>query len=206
MFLAKHRFCGHLDLSSHAGHLCGCTIWDHEGPQRAKGHLKDSGVGANLCTTFVAGRGRGSPLIQKGLQVEWSSGAGTLDPNTLSVPTSHMSSAYCPLSKQHPRFPHCRTNLIFKGKLQMEPPNSTLPTVQKQAHAIKVLHAAHGDQCGGGSRKNPLAEFCFRGGMGGGGVLEPKGLKVCVPKMAQINFSLCKISFFPTMKSGSEGG
>ena len=41
---------------------------------------------------------------------------------------------------------------------------------------------------------------------GGGGVLQPKSPKVCVPKTAQINISFCKILFCPTMKSGSEGG
>ena len=41
----------------------------------------------------------------------------------------------------------------------------------------------------------------------GGGDLEPKSPKVCVPKTAQINISVCKISCSPTMKSGSgEGG
>ena len=56
-------------------------------------------------------------------------------------------------------------------------------------------------------------EGCIRreeGGGGGdgwgGGGLEPKSPKVCVPKRAQINISFCKISFFPAMKSGSEGG
>ena len=43
-------------------------------------------------------------------------------------------------------------------------------------------------------------------GAGVGGGLEPNIPKVCVSKMAQINISFCKISFFPTMKSGSEGG
>ena len=31
----------------------------------------------------------------------------------------------------------------------------------------------------------------------GGGVLEPKSPKVCAPKIAQINISLCKFHFFP---------
>ena len=34
----------------------------------------------------------------------------------------------------------------------------------------------------------------------------PYSPKVCVPKTAQINISFCKVSFFPAMKSGSEGG
>ena len=44
------------------------------------------------------------------------------------------------------------------------------------------------------------------GGGWGGGVLEPKSPKVCVPTTAQINISFCKISFFPTVRSGSGGG
>ena len=55
---------------------------------------------------------------------------------------------------------------------------------------------------------------CFRAGGGGGakfslrgrGGLEPENPEVCVPTTAPINISFCKISFFPTMKSGSEGG
>ena len=48
------------------------------------------------------------------------------------------------------------------------------------------------------------AELCLTGG--GGGCLEPKSPKGCVPKTAPINISFCKISFFPTMKSGFGGG
>ena len=48
-------------------------------------------------------------------------------------------------------------------------------------------------------------EFSLKG-CWGGGVLEPKSPKVCVPKTAQINISFGKISFFPAMNSGSEGG
>ena len=40
----------------------------------------------------------------------------------------------------------------------------------------------------------------------GVGVWNPKVLKLCVPKMAQIKMPFCKFHLFPTMKSGSEGG
>ena len=36
--------------------------------------------------------------------------------------------------------------------------------------------------------------------------LKPKSPKLCGPKTAQINTSFCKTSFFPAMKSGSDGG
>ena len=53
-----------------------------------------------------------------------------------------------------------------------------------------------------------MRAFCLLGvevGVGVGWFLEPKSPKVCVRKTSQINISFCKISFFPTMKSGSEG-
>ena len=40
----------------------------------------------------------------------------------------------------------------------------------------------------------------------GGVVLEPEIPRVCFPKISQMNISFCKISVFPAMKSGSEGG
>ena len=39
---------------------------------------------------------------------------------------------------------------------------------------------------------------------GGGGGLGPKNAKVCAPKIDQINISFCKISLFPTAKTGCQ--
>ena len=52
-----------------------------------------------------------------------------------------------------------------------------------------------GNRGGGGARKAG----------GGGGSWHPK-VKSLSTKNSQINISFCKIPFFPTMKSGSEGG
>ena len=51
---------------------------------------------------------------------------------------------------------------------------------------------------GDGPQGGPWAEFCKRGGggLGGGGSVEPKSPKVCVPKIAQINIAFSKFSKF----------
>ena len=46
--------------------------------------------------------------------------------------------------------------------------------------------------------------FGVRGGWGGGGSWNPKSKSVCT-KNSQTHISFCKVSLFPTMKSGSGG-
>ena len=62
------------------------------------------------------------------------------------------------------------------------------------AHCVCIRHPLEcpHPRAGEGEGEGGEAEFCSRGG----GVLEAKSPKVCVPKIAQINVSFCKGHFF----------
>ena len=66
----------------------------------------------------------------------------------------------------------------------------------------RALHKHGADSERGSLKKAP--EFSLKRGRGGGPGTQKS--KILCTKNSQINISVCKISFFPTVKSGSRGG